>query len=164
MARVLIPVQARTYNHNPRGSATAHVTMSGRNPFEGGGVVVHKGSAIPGMSGLSGLGEDSAGATPTSSSPSWMTGLLSSIIPAVTSVGTQLASARISNLYPPQTPQLQSQGAQVLPGQGGPQQLATGPQSYVVYPPAAPSKMPMILIGLGVVGLGVAFMMSKKRK
>lgn len=165
MARVLVPVHDRKYNHNPRGSATATVTMSGRNPFEGtGAVLVHKGSALPGMSGLGDTAAPAAGASPTSDSSSWMTGLLSSIIPAVTSVGTQLATGRINQLYPPPTPALPTTNAQLLPGQSGPQTLPVGAQSYIAYPPATPSKLPYILIGVGVVGLGLAFMLSKKRK
>lgn len=166
MARVLVPVNPRSYNHNPRGSATAVVTMGGRNPFEGGApILVHKGSALPGMSGLGDTAAPApAGATPTSDSSSWITGLLSSIVPAITTVGTQLASGRINELYPPQSQNISAQGPQALPGQGGPQQLATGPQSYLVYPPAPKSNMPYILIGVGVVGLGLAFMLSKKRK
>jgi len=164
MARILVPVNKRTYNHNPRGSATAVVSMRGRNPFEGSApVLVHKGSAIPGMSGIDGLGAD--GATPTSATPSWMSNLLSSVVPLATSVGTTLVQNRMTTLYPPQTQSVQAQGAQMLPGQSGPNQLSTGPQSILVYPPApAKSNMPMILIAVGVIGLGAAFMMSKKKR
>ena len=125
--------------------------------------IVHKGSAIPGMSGIDGLGAD--GATPTSATPSWMSNLLSSVVPLATSVGTTLVQNRMTTLYPPQTQSVQAQGAQMLPGQSGPNQLSTGPQSILVYPPApAKSNMPMILIAVGVIGLGAAFMMSKKKR
>jgi hypothetical protein len=62
MARVMVPQQRRTYNHNPRGSATAVVTMKGNNPFERAlagpeGLVRVQRGILPGM-GYWGLGDD----------------------------------------------------------------------------------------------------------
>jgi hypothetical protein len=61
MAKVMVPVQPRIYNHNPRGSATAVVTMKGNNPFERAlagpeGLVQVRAGIMPGM-GYWGLGD-----------------------------------------------------------------------------------------------------------
>lgn len=168
MAQVLIPQNARRYNHNPRGSATAVVTMKGLNPFEGGrrAVIEHPGSALPGMSGLeglSGLGE-AQGATPTAEAGGAMTDILSNIVKAATTVGTTLATARINELYPAQSPQsIPSQGSQQI-SQSQINTLPLGPQSTVSYPPAPASKLPWILGAVGIAGLGLAFFLSRKKK
>jgi hypothetical protein len=165
MHRVLTPVNPRTYDQNPRGSATATVTMRGRNPFAGEvPVVLHPGSAIPGMSGmqgLSGLGTDSAGATPTSEGNSAMTNLLSTIVGAATQVGTTLATARINQLYAPSSTPLPTSGSQQI-SQNSVQTLPLGPQSTLVYP-QQPSKLPWILGGLGVAGLALAFVLTRRK-
>lgn len=171
MARVLVPTYAKTYNHNPRGSATATVSLAGRNPFEGGVPVRMKAptsflpmGAYPDnmpFGGMGGLGDGEA--TPTAASPAaaswWQTGL-TTVLGAGAQIGTQLVGARINQLYPPSNPPVPTTGMQNINGTP----VATLPIGQQYYPPAAPaSKMPMILIGVGVVGLIAAFMMTRKR-
>jgi hypothetical protein len=68
MARVLVPQNPRRYNHNPRGSSTAVVTMKANNPFERAlagpeGLRRVPGAQLPGM-GFWGMGDDPAATDP----------------------------------------------------------------------------------------------------
>lgn len=169
MARVLAPRYAKRYNFNPRGSATATVDLAGRNPFEGGVPVRMKAptSFLPlgtykdnmPFGGMSGLGEGDPTAAGSSAS-SWWGSLLPGITNMATTVGTQLVGAKINKMYPPTNPAIPTTGMTPINGQP----VATLPVGQQYYAPtAAPSKMPMILIGVGVVGLLAAFMMTRKR-
>lgn len=155
MARVLMPTMARRYNPNPRGSSTTTVTMKSNNPFES-RVSLHESGALPGMSGL---GADTLATSPApmaAQAPSGgfdYTALLNSIAQAGVSVGGQLATNRIQELYGPKPQPLSAAGAQYLP---------------VGVPYAQPKPwLPVAIIGGGVVLAGVllfAFRGGKKKR
>ncbi len=159
MARVLIPVVPRRYNHNPRGSSTAVVTMAGHNPFESGVSGLHRISSNPGqLAGLggAGLGADPApvygppapGATDSGTTPiNW-----AGIAQAVATAATPLVAAEAQRLVPSQAARIQGAAATMLP---------VNPQiSY----PKPKSKMPYVLVGVGVVGLAAAFFLMRRKK
>lgn len=162
MARVLIPVVPRRYNHNPRGSSTVQVQMRGDNPFERPTMLVNSNRRmLPGMGGLgttldtTPIQQAAAQTVDQAASGggfSW-SGLLSKVTGAAVDVGTAYATNRIQTLYGPKPAPLPVPQTTLLPGQPG------APAAY----PAAPSKMPMILGVAAVVGVG-AFMFLRKKK
>lgn len=186
MARVLIPQNARIYNQNPKGSATAVVTMRAENPFEGGRsslvrnraniptvatlAGVGRSSAMPGMGGvartsgaLPGMGEDAAAPASTGFD---FSSLLNTGIQAITSVGTNLVNNRVATLYGPSTqavttPQMQSASSptiNVMSPTG-----ATSQQPIIIQAPAAKTNwLPIALIGGGAAVLAIIFLMKKK--
>lgn len=159
MARVLIPMNPRRYDHNPKGSSTAVVTMKGNNPFE------NRNVGRDGMQpmlrrqrgGLAGLGDDAvqygppsppatAPATPASSI-NW-----GAIAQATATAIQPLATAEAQRLLQKQTAiPMSSQAPTALP---------------VGYRPAvaAPSKLPWILGGVGAVAaIGVLFLVLRRK-
>ncbi len=160
MARVLVPVMPRRYNHNPRGSATAIVTMKGSNPFESGVAGLRRVSPYPGqLAGLgsAGLGDEMGPPLPPTSGPA------TSGTTPIDWTGMVKAAATAAQ------PILNAQAARLLPRQGvtavqgvAAQMLPVGVQ----YPAPKPaSKLPYVLVGVGVIGLGAAvLLMRRKRK
>lgn len=144
MARVLIPVMPRSYNYNPKGSATTHVTLAGDNPFERQTVIVNKSrSYIP---GLGALGAEAPALT-------WQQQIAQAAIQTGTQVGTQLATNAINKILPPNITALPTTSAV-------PMQIVSA--NYV---PAKPSKMPWIIGGsVLLLGIGAFFVLRKKRK
>lgn len=158
MARVLVPVMPRRYNHNPVGSSTAIVTMRGANPFESGVAGLRRVSTRPGqLAGLgsAGLGDEapimgppSPAATDSGTTPINWAGMAQ----AVATAAQPLVAAQAARLLPPKIT--------TLTGQYAPQPLPVNPQ----YMPAPKSKMPYVLIGVGVVGLAAAFFLLRRKK
>jgi hypothetical protein len=160
MARVLIPQNIRRYDHNPKGSSTAVVTMKGHNPFErrpgpeGLAPMMHR---VRG--GLAGLGDTAVqygpppppAATPAPAPAT--TGINWGAIAQATATAIQpLAAAEAQRL-------LQRQTA-VPMNYTAPSSLPVGYQ-----PVAAPkSKMPWIVGGVGAVAaIGVLFLVLRRR-
>ena len=156
MARVLIPTYPRRYNHNPKGSATAVVTMKGANPFErtGSREALRPILRAPRPGGLSGLGDGpvlgppSPAATDSGSKPiDW-----GKIAEATATAIQPLAAAQAARLLP--KPVVQS-----LPG-SAPSALPVG---YTVLPQPK-SKLPWIIGGVGAVAaIGVLFLVLRRR-
>ncbi len=155
MARILMPTMARRYNPNPRGSSTTTVTMKSNNPFEH-RVSLHDANALPGMSGLGDNNtEASMATTPAPAAPGGFDwgALANTLAQTGVSVGGQLATNRIQQLYGPKPQPLQAAGSTYLP---------------VGIPYAQPkSWLPWAIIGGGVVLAGtllIAFRGGKKKK
>ena len=162
MARVLIPVMPRRYNHNPVGSSTATVIMKANNPFEAPvRQVSRRSGSLPGMgaidvNALQSSAQETLQASATRSGFNWG------------EVGTNLAQTGISilgtagqnivnKLVPPPTTTLTAPSAVMIPGQ--PNQGAPAVPYYQQAP--APSKLPWILGGVAVLG-GVLFLTMRK--
>lgn len=151
MARVLIPVMRRTYDHNPRGSATATVMMKGNNPFEQRSLLVNgklAGGALPGMSGLG----DAAAPAPAPAAPAtdWNT-VAQQLAQAAIQVGGSVATGAINQRYATN---------QRLPAVGSTQIPVVNSNS--VYQPRA-SWAPWA-IGGGVLGVGLVAILLLRRK
>lgn len=165
MARVMIPVQPRRYNFNPKGSATAVVTMRGHNPFER---TTSREALQPYMlrsrpGGLAGLGDDAPGTGAMLGPPS--------PTPAATDSGStpidwtkiaQLTAAAVQPLATAEASKLLTKAtASTLPGQTAPKPLAVGAQPIVAKPA---SKLPWILGGVGAVAaIGILFLVLRKK-
>lgn len=157
MARVLIPTMPRSYNHNPRGSSTTVVTMRGSNPFESGVAGLVRTSRYPGqLAGLGGaglgadapvMGPPAPGATDSGTTPINWAGMAQ----AVATAAQPLIAAQAQRLLPNQAAALTGAGVQFLP---------VNPQ---VMPPK-PSKLPYVLVGVGVIGLAAAFLLMRKKR
>ncbi len=157
MARVLVPVMPRRYNHNPVGSSTAVVTMRGSNPFESGVAGLKRVSSYPGQ--LAGLGAAGLGdapimgppnpnATDSGTTPINWAGMVQSVATAA----QPLISAQATRLLSPQV--------NTIAGQYLPQPLPVNPQ--LMQPKS--SKMPYVLVGAGVLGLGLVFLLMRRKK
>lgn len=157
MARVLIPVHARRYNPNPRGSSTTTVMMRADNPFESRSTIIN-GQRSGSMPGMGGLGDAPVPATsPVSSAPAaastgidW-TKLLTGVSQVGVQVGGQLAQNAIQQHYG----QLPAQQPMLLPTQTHPGLRVAQPSSWV---PIA------VIGGAAVLGIGILFMARKSGK
>jgi hypothetical protein len=99
MARVLLPVMARQYDPNPRGSATTTVIMKGNNPFERTSTMVNgrlAGGALPGMSGLGEAAPAAAPAAPAAPAAGTDWGAVAA---AIAQAGVQVGSQAIQHHY-----------------------------------------------------------------
>lgn len=160
MARVLIPTNPRRYNPNPRGSATTTVTMRSDNPFER-GVRASNARMLPGMGALEipssltqSLPASTVEAAKSTTGINWG-GITENLLNTAVKVGGDIATTKLGTpkAQPMQTPTIQylqavnpsAYAAEIMPGQ------------------STASKMPMILIAIGVVGLGAVFLLRKKR-
>ena len=157
MARVLIPTHARRYNPNPRGSATATVTMRSDNPFER-GVRAVNGRMLPGLGALEvpstltqALPSSTVEAAKSTTGINWG-GMFENLANTAIKVGGDVAT---SKLVKPVAQPLPSQGITTLPVVQPVIQYGQEMRS---------SKLPMILLGLGVIGLGAVFLLRKKRR
>jgi hypothetical protein len=196
MAFVLAPRYAKSYNFNPRGSATATVRIAGRNPFEGGVPVRMKapttflplggfrdnmpfgnlaegaptaasGSAASWWGkpnqlagGMGGLGDDAS----APSSPSWLDQLVSGVTAIAVPSVNALVGARINTLYGTPATAVPTTNAVPLPTSTI-AQLPVGSQMPAAYmQQATSSKLPIILVGAGVVGLLAVYMMTRKKR
>jgi hypothetical protein len=147
MAVVQVPIMARRYNHNPRGSSTSTVVMKSNNPWDRKSQLVNassatlRGGALPGMSGL---GDD---IPTTNATPIPTTG--TSDLTAAIGAAAALATARVQQLYGAGSSALPIANANARPP------LAPGA------PAPAGSSLPLI-IGIGGIGL-VAYLFLRKK-
>lgn len=154
MARVLVPVMNRRYNANPRGSATTTVTMSSNHPFERQTRVMNSTrSMLPGMGALGVLGEDAPAPAAPAATIDW-TKVLTGVAAAGTQVAQTAATNAVNQLIPPPTTKVPVANSMTI--------LPVVNPNYVA---PAPSKLPWILGGVGllVVGVGAMFLFRKKR-
>jgi len=160
MARVLIPVMPRRYNHNPVGSSTATVMMKANNPFEAPvRQVSRRSGSLPGMgsldvTALQSSAQETLQASATSSGFNWAqvgTSLAQTGIDILGTAGQNI----VNKLVPPPSTTLKAPSAILLPGQPG----AGAPALQYAQP--APSKLPWILGGVAVLG-GVLFFTMRK--
>jgi hypothetical protein len=151
MARVLIPVNPRRYNYNPRGSSTAQVTMRSDNPFERPTQLMNASRGM--LPGMGFIGDDAAPA-PADTGIDW-TKILTGVATAATPVAQQVIQNRIQQLYGPKPAALVGPTMSLLPGQTG-----------AALPRPAPKRsiLPWA-IGGGVllIGIGALFMLRKKK-
>jgi hypothetical protein len=131
--------------------------MRGNNPFEGGVAGLQRISSRPGqLAGLGGaglgdgpvLGPPSPAATDSGTTPINWAGITQSVAQAA----APLVAAQAARLMPSQASAIQGAAAQYLP---------VNPQ--LVYP-KPPSKLPYVLVGLGVVGLATALILMRRKK
>lgn len=156
MARVIVPTMKAKVNPNPKGSATAHVTMAEANPFKRNTTAVREANQPvlhQMMPGMGYLGED---ATPKSNS--WLDMLKETTSSLITQVGIPAIQQEVIKPTKP----LQSQGSTQLPSTGGRQLPYTPPQQLPHgYPPqpqqqgsGAANMMPWVIGGVGVLVVG----------
>lgn len=154
MARVLVPTLNAKVNPNPRGSATAHVTMAEANPFKRNTTAVREANQPvlhQMMPGMGSLGKEEEEAVP------WYQKIGQSLID---NVGIPLLKQEV--LDQP-TQQLPSQGVINVPTTGQRQLPYTPPQQLPHgYPPQPPQQqgngmanmMPWVIGGVGVLVVG----------
>jgi hypothetical protein len=152
MARVLIPLNPRRYNYNPRGSSTAQVTMRADNPFERPTQLMNASRGM--LPGMGFIGDDAAPA-PADAGFDW-TKILTGVATAATPIAQQVIQNRIQQLYGPKPAALVGPTMSLLPGQTGAQVPMPLPKKKSILPWA---------IGGGVLLLGIgALVMMRKKK
>jgi hypothetical protein len=148
MAIAFSPSTRRRYNHNPRGSATAHVTLPSNNPFERRITVVNDSrSMIPGMGDLGAEAAPKPGID-------WAS-IATGVSNAAIQVGQQAATNAVNRILPPPpSTVLQAPQTQYLQ------------PSYPTYAPAPKSGISKWVIGGGiaVLGIGVLFLVTRKKR
>lgn len=189
MAIQQVPVMRVKVDPNPRGSATTHVSMPASNPFEREEISVRPANQPREM--LPGMGDvfsDPYGTQPTPIAPEpqkeessfdWG-GLFSNITSRVADVGATYAKSEIeaqqqADLIKKQQAaeqqtalmRLVSAGAQKVPVTNTPQIIPVvnpAPQGLMQPQQAPSSKLPWIIGGAVVLGIGAMFLMKGKRR
>jgi hypothetical protein len=147
MATVIHQIRKQSYDHNPRGSATAHVTMRQDNPFDRRVV-----SAIRDLRGLD-LGDATQtdpGAVAAPASGGFWSNMGSGILSTLTSVGAKVIPALAVTA-------VQAAGdSGAIPGVAPVQAPA----------PVAPPKpaMPAWVIPAGVAAAGIVLFLAMRKK
>lgn len=161
MARVLIPVMPRRYNHNPVGSSTATVIMKANNPFEAPvRQVSRRSGSLPGMGALDIVAplqtasQDALKAGATSGGIDWSSLATTGLQTGINILGTAGQNV-VNKLIPPASQPLSAPQSVLLPGQPG-----APPVAYIQTP--APSKLPWIIGGVVVLG-GVLLLTLRKK-
>lgn len=149
MARVLMPVMPRTYNPNPRGSATTTVRMRADMPFERPSMVVNSNRGM--LPGMSGLGADPAPGTPPifgAQGVDW-----TALLNQGAQIGIQAGQSAIQNAITPHMQQMSTPSINHLP-------VMTGARAVA---PAKPI-WPWVVGGVVVVGAIGALLLLRKKK